>query len=99
MGRMFRYTLQEDVAIALDVSFRTSGKLLIKNFGTRDCRMGYDPYDIDQTTGVNFWTIEAGEGYAFDMSPEVGFLSQGQQLFIICTTGTNVIEMWVANEG
>ena len=45
MGRILRYNLQEDIVTAIDFAFPTSGKLLIRNAGSVDVRIGYDPND------------------------------------------------------
>ncbi len=98
MGRILRYNMQEDVVIGVDFGFPRAGKLLIRNAGTRDVRIGYDPRDVDQTNGVNYFTIEPGIVYTFDMSASSGFLEQDQQLYMVCTTVTNEIEIWFAHQ-
>jgi|TARA_A100001391_G_scaffold202951_1_gene193957 hypothetical protein len=98
MGRILRYNMQEDVVIGVDFGFPRAGKLLIRNAGTRDVRIGYDPRDVDQTTGVNYFTIEPGIVYTFDMSASSGFLEQDQQLYMVCTTGANEVEIWFAHQ-
>ena len=96
MGRILRYTLAEDEAYGIDLGFNRPGKLLIRNAGTRDVRVGYDPSDVG-ATGVNYFTIEPGIVYTFDMSPMVGYLTENQQLYFLCDTGTNLMEFWIAN--
>ncbi len=76
MGRILRYTLEDNTVSEVDFGFPTAGKLLIRNAGTRDVRIGYDPSDVDGTLGVNFFTIEPGIVYTFDLGPAVGFLAQ-----------------------
>ena len=98
MGRILRYNMQEDVVIGVDFGFPRAGKLLIRNAGTRDVRVGYDPRDVDQTTGVNYFTIEPGIVYTFDMSASSGFLEQDQQLYLVCTPGSNEVEIWFAHQ-
>ena len=98
MGRILRYNMQEDVVIGVDFGFPRAGKLLIRNAGTRDVRVGYDPRDVDQTTGVNYFTIEPGIVYTFDMSASSGFLEQEQHLYLGCTTGSNEVEIWFAHQ-
>jgi len=98
MGRILRYNMQEDVVIGVDFGFPRAGKLLIRNAGTRDVRVGYDPRDVDQTTGVNYFTIEPGIVYTFDMSKTSGFLAQNQLLYFNSNTGAGTIEIWQGYE-
>ena len=96
MGRILRYTLADNTVSAVDFGFPTAGKQLIRNAGTRDVFIGYDPSDVKG--GTNYFTIEPGIVYTFDMSSSVGFLAQNQQLYLNCPTGTNEVEIWFANE-
>ena len=96
MGRILRYTLADNTVSAVAFGFPTAGKLLIRNAGTRDVFIGYDPSDVKG--GTNYFTIEPGIVYTFDMSSSVGFLAQNQQLYLNCPTGTNEVEIWFANE-
>ena len=96
MGRILRYTLADNTVSAVDFGFPTAGKLLIRNAGTRDVFIGYDPSDVKG--GTNYFTIEPGIVYTFDMSSSVGFLAQNHQLYLNCPTGTNEVEIWFANE-
>lgn len=96
MGRILRYTLEDNIVSGVDFAFRTSGKLLIRNAGSRDVFIGYDPSDVKG--GTNYFTIEPGIVYTFDMGSDVGFLAQNQQLYLNCPTGTNDMEIWFANE-
>tara|TARA_R110001599_G_scaffold149250_3_gene333064 strand:- start:98 stop:394 length:297 start_codon:yes stop_codon:yes gene_type:complete len=97
MGRILRYNLQEDIVTAIDFAFPTSGKLLIRNAGSVDVRIGYDPNDVN-AVGVNYFTIEAGIVYTFDMGKSMGFLAQFQQLHVNSPDGACVLEIWFANE-
>lgn len=60
-------------------------------------KIGYDPSDVD-ANGVNYFTIEPGIVYTFDMSDTVGFIAQQQQLYLLCADGDNTVELWFANE-
>ena len=95
MGRILRHTLLEDDVYGIDLGFTKPGKLLIRNASTRDVRIGYDPYDVG-ALGVNYFTIEAGITYVFDMSQAVGFLAQNQLLYFNCDTADNAMEFWLA---
>tara|TARA_R110000824_G_scaffold35597_2_gene111357 strand:+ start:3322 stop:3621 length:300 start_codon:yes stop_codon:yes gene_type:complete len=97
MGRILRYNLSEDIPTAIDFAFPTPGKLLIRNAGSNDVRVGYDPLDVASATGTSFFTIEPGVTYVFDMSTSSGFLAQDQQLFINSPDGANIVEVWFAN--
>ena len=94
MGRMLRTPLTEDQVYGIDLGFPRSGKLLIRNAGTADVRCAYDRVDASPT-GVNYFTIEAGIVYTFDMSQAIGFLAQNQQLYFCCTTADNIMEFWM----
>ena len=98
MGRIHRFTLADNVATAVDFGFPTVGKLLIRNGGTRDVFIGYDPSDVQGGAAVNYFTIEPGIVYTFDLGPTIGWLAQNQQLYLNCPTGTNVMEIWFAND-
>ena len=96
MGRILRYNMAEDIVNGIDFGIPTAGKLLVRNAGTRDVRLGYDPSDL--ADGGNYFTIEPGIVYTFDMSKSSGYLAQNQQLYLVCTTGANEVEIWFANE-
>ena len=96
MGRILRTTLTEDQVYGIDLGYPRSGKLLIRNSGTADVRVAYDRVDADSVTGVNYFTIEAGITYVFDMSQAVGFLAQNQLLYFNCDTADNAMEFWLA---
>ena len=97
MGRMLRVALPEDQVYGIDLGFPRSGKLLIRNGGSADGRVAYDRADADSVTGVNYFTIEAGIVYAFDMSQAIGFLAQNQQLYFNCPTANlDSMEFWMA---
>ena len=98
MGRILRYTLADNTVSAVDFGFPTAGKLLIRNAGTRDVFIGYDPSDVRGAAAVNYFTIEPGIVYTFDLGSSVGWLAQNQQLYLNCPTGTNEMEIWFANE-
>jgi len=97
MGRILRYSLAEGDVTAVDFSFRTPGKLLIHPV-SNDIRIAYDRSDANTATGVNYFTLFAGVQYTFDIGQGVGFLAQNQNLFLVCPTGTTVVEIWYANE-
>jgi hypothetical protein len=96
MGRILRITLLEDAVHGIDLGFPTTGKLLIRNAGSQDVRIGYDPSDVG-AAGVNYYTLEAGIAYTFDMGPTVGFVAQGQQMYFNSPDGDCVVEIWFAN--
>ena len=98
MGRTLRYSLTEDIVTAIDFGFPRAGKLLIRNAGSNDVRIGYDPSDVDATTGVNYYTMVAGQEHLFDLAAGIGFLSQNQQLYLCSVDGDNVMEIWFAND-
>ena len=98
MGRILRYTLEDNTVSAVDFGFRSTGKLLIRNSGTRDVFIGYDPSDVQGGAAVNYFTIEPGIVYTFDLGPSIGWVAQNQQLYLNCPTGTNTMEIWFANE-
>ena len=98
MGRILRYTLTEDIVTAVDFGFPTAGKLFIRNAGSNDVRIGYDPQDVHSTLGPNDYPIVAGQEYLLDLGRSIGWLAQGQQLYLNSPDGDNVIEVWFANE-
>ena len=97
MGRILRYSLAEADVTAIDFGFPTPGKLLIHPV-SQDIRIAYDRADANTTTGVNYFTLFAGAQYIFDVAQGIGFLAQGQQLYVSCPTGTTIVEIWFANE-
>jgi len=97
LGRVLRFNLLEDVTHGIDLGFPSPGKLLIRNAGNFDVRVGYDPGDVN-ATGVNYFTIEAGIVYTFDMGPNIGFLAQGQQLYFNSQDGACIMEFWFGND-
>ena len=99
MGRIQRLTLAEDVVQALDLGYPRSGKLLIRNAGTVDIKVGYTQTDvIDATQSGQFFTLDPGIVYTFDMSQTSGFLAQNQLLYFNSNTGAGTIEIWQAYE-
>ena len=97
MGRIVRIgTMVENVPQAIDLGMTTPGKLLIKNQGANDIRIGYSQADVNATTGVNFMTLDAGTLLVFDAGPGVGFLAQQQQMVFMATGGNSTLEIWVA---
>ena len=97
MGRIQRLTLAEDVVQALDLGYPRSGKLLIRNAGTVDVKRGYTATDVvDATQNGQFFTLDPGIVYTFDMSQAVGFLVQNQLLYFNASTGDCILEIWQA---
>jgi len=97
MGRIVRIgTMVENVPQAIDLGMTTPGKLLIKNQGANDIRIGYSQADVNATTGVNFMTLDAGSLLVFDAGPGVGFVAQQQQMVFMATGGNSTLEIWVA---
>ena len=96
MGRILRHTLLEDDAYGIDLGFNKPGKLLIRNASSFDVRVGYDPRDVG-ANGINYFTIEAGIAYVFDMGPGVGFVSQNQQMYFYSPDGDAEMEFWMAD--
>tara|TARA_B100000902_G_scaffold214805_1_gene204248 strand:+ start:274 stop:573 length:300 start_codon:yes stop_codon:yes gene_type:complete len=97
MGRIVRIgTMVENVPQAIDLGMTTPGKLLIKNQGANDIRIGYSQADVNATTGVNFMTLDAGTLLVFDAGPGVGFVAQQQQMVFMATGGNSTLEIWVA---
>ena len=86
----------ENVPQAIDLGMTTPGKLLIKNQGANDIRIGYSQADVNATTGVNFMTLDAGTLLVFDAGPGVGFVAQQQQMVFMATGGNSTLEIWVA---
>jgi len=97
MGRILRFTLAEDQVHGIDLGFPKPGKLLIRNAGSNDVRIGFDPSDVNSTTGVNYYTIEAAITLVFDVSDFVGLIEQQQQMYFNSPDGDNVMEFWFAN--
>ncbi len=98
MGRILRTATAEDAPILLNVSTQGPGKVLIRNSGSNDIRVGYDRSDVLLATGNNFFTIEAGITYVFDASQGVGFLSQTASLWFNSTLGASSLEIWIADD-
>jgi hypothetical protein len=98
MGRILRTATAEDAPILLNVSTQGPGKVLIRNGGSNDIRVGYDRSDVLLATGNNFFTIEAGITYVFDASQGVGFLSQTASLWFNSTLGASSLEIWIADD-
>ena len=96
MGRMFRISLAENVIVPIDLGIVTPGKILLYNSGTLDIRVAYDRFSVG-TSGSNYFTILAGSQYIFDVGPDIGFLSQNQQLFFVSPSVTQTLEVWVAD--
>ncbi len=96
MGRMFRITLAENNIVPVDLGIVTPGKILLYNAGNLDIRVAYDRFSVG-TSGSNYFTILAGSQYIFDVGPDIGFLSQNQQLFFVSPSGTQTLEVWVAD--
>ena len=97
MGRIQRLTLQEDEVQALDLGYPRSGKLLIRNAGTGEVRVGYTATDVtDNTPSAQFYTLDPGIVYTFDISPTSGFFVQNQLLYFLCSTANNTIGIWQA---
>ena len=97
MGRITRYGMTEDIVTAIDFGTPAPGKILFYNASDNDVRIGYDPQDVDSTTGVKYFTLLAGTQYVFDVSSTVGFLAQSQQLYLNSPDGDATIEVWIAN--
>ena len=97
MGRIQRLTLAEDVVQALDLGYPRSGKLLIRTAGPVDLLVGYPATDVpDATQSGQFFTLDPGIVYTFDMSQTSGFLVQNQLLYFNANTGDCVLEIWQA---
>ena len=99
MGRIQRIALAEDDIKALDLGYPRSGKLLIRNAGTTDILVGYNRTDVnDATASGQFFTLDPGIVYTFDMSQTSGFLAQNQLLYFNSNTGAGTIEIWQGYE-
>ena len=99
MGRIQRLTLAEDVVQALDLGYPRAGKLLIRNAGTTDILVGYTQTDVvDATQSGQFFTLDPGIVYTFDMSQTSGFLAQNQLLYFNSSTGSGILELFQAYE-
>lgn len=99
MGRIQRIALAEDDIKGLDLGYPRSGKLLIRNAGTTDILVGYTRTDVtDATQEGQFFTLDPGIVYTFDMSQTSGFLAQNQLLYFNSNTGAGTIEIWQAYE-
>tara|TARA_R100001594_G_scaffold132585_1_gene172888 strand:- start:427 stop:732 length:306 start_codon:yes stop_codon:yes gene_type:complete len=99
MGRIIRIaTLAENDPVAIDLGARTAGKILIRNAGSNDLYVGYDRANVLLATASNYFTIEAGVTYVFDVSPEVGFVNQYSQMWFAAQgTGGSSLEVWVTS--
>ena len=99
MGRIQRIALAEDDIKALDLGYPRSGKPLIRNAGTTDILVGYTRTDVnDATASGQFFTLDPGIVYTFDMSQTSGFLAQNQLLYFNSNTGDGTIEIWQGYE-
>ena len=97
MGRILRYTLAEDEVYGIDLAFPRPGKLLIRNASNFDVRVGYDRSNVTDATAKNYFTIEAGLTYVFDMGTGVGFVAQNQQMYFNSPNGDAAMEWWFAH--
>jgi hypothetical protein len=52
----------------------------------------------DATQSGQFFTLDPGIVYTFDMSQTSGFLAQNQLLYFNSNTGAGTIEIWQAYE-
>ena len=92
-----RVACPEDEIKALDLGYPRSGKLFMRNAGTTDILVGYTAIDVtDNTPGGQFFTLDPGIVYTFDMSQSSGFLAQTQNLFFNSSTGAGTLELWLA---
>ena len=97
MGRIQRIALAEDDIQALDLGYPRAGKLFIRNAGTTDILVGYTATDVnDATQSGQFFTLDPGIVYTFDMSQTSGFLVQNQLLYFNASLGNCIIEIWQA---
>ena len=97
MGRIQRIALAEDDIQALDLGYPRAGKLFIRNAGTTDILVGYTATDVnDATQSGQFFTLDPGIVYTFDMSQTSGFLAQNQLLYFNASTGSAILEIWQA---
>ncbi|REK51785.1 MAG: hypothetical protein DWQ49_13965 [Bacteroidetes bacterium] len=93
---MLRIALAEGIAERIDLGIVGPGKIFLYNTGTEDIRVAYDSFDVS-TSGSNYFTLLGGSQYVFDVGPGIGFLAQNQQLFFVSPTGSNTLEVWVAD--
>ena len=99
MGRIQRLALAEDNIQALDLGYPRSGKLFIRNAGTTEILVGYAASEVtDATQNGQFFTLDPGIVFTFDMSQTSGFLAQNQLLYFNSNTGSGTIEIWQAYE-
>ena len=99
MGRIQNLTLAEGIIQGLDLGYPRSGKLFIRNAGTGDLRIAYTETDLRNTTANGqFFTLDPGIVYTFDMSQSSGFLAQNQLLYYVSPTGSGSLELWLAYE-
>ncbi len=96
MARMLRIALAEGVAEGVDLGIVGPGKIWLYNTGTNDIRIGYDPFDVG-TAGTNYFTLLGGSQYLLDVGPGIGFISQNQTMYFISPSGSNTLEVWVAD--
>ena len=96
MGRMLRIALAEGVAERIDLGIVGPGKILLYNTGSNDIRVAYGAFDVT-TSGANYFTLLGGSQYVFDVGPGIGFVSQNQQMFFVSPTGSNTLEVWIAD--
>tara|TARA_R100000664_G_scaffold5273_1_gene10108 strand:- start:4800 stop:5102 length:303 start_codon:yes stop_codon:yes gene_type:complete len=98
MGRIIRIaTLAENDPVAIDLGGRTPGKILIRNAGSNDIFVGYDRSDVLASTASNYFTVEAGITYVFDISPQVGYVNQFSQMWMAAQGGSSSLEVWVTS--
>ena len=96
MGRIQRYQMIDNQAIALDLTMTTPGKVMFMAQGG-NLRIGYTESDVTSATG-NFFTIFDSTQQVFDCGPGSGFLAQNQLLYFSATAGTPILEIWIANQ-
>ena len=99
MGRILRIgTLAENDPTVIDCSTPDGrdGKLFLNNTGSNNILVGYDRSDVLAATATNYFTIEAGVLLVFDLSSDIGFLSETQSLWFSATGGASTLEVWVA---
>ena len=97
MGRMLRIGLAEAEIEAVDLGIISAGKILLYVTGTSEIRVGYTRTDVSSTSVQGYFTLLGGSQYLFDVGPNIGFLSQNQQLFFVSPSGDNTLEVWVAD--
>jgi len=93
---MLRISLAEAEIEAVDLGIISAGKILLYVTGTSEIRVAYTRTDAS-TTGTSYFTLLGGSQYLFDVGPNIGFLSQNQQLFFVSPSGDNTLEVWVAD--